>query len=166
MKFFDYSEFLTVNRIQKGSYDPFMIISSRVEDFAQKDHSKKIIMEFMIENKLDLSAISMNIKIISLLENEKSSYELLSEILLDFISYYVNDIDFSLISLEDQKIILFSILNLQTINTSKLWYELILYVSKKYQKLSDIDDDYLEEFTMLSKKYIKLRSEILEVITE
>lgn len=137
-----------------------------VNNFSKNKEGKKVVMDYAIDNNIDLSSINENIIKLAFLHSNYFSYEILKEVALIEIESFINDEKFLKLTLSTKKYILFLILNLSLIKRDKSAQEFILFCAKNYQTELNIDDEYLTEIKSLSDKYISLHEEIIEIINE
>ncbi|WHR55719.1 hypothetical protein PE074_01810 [Wohlfahrtiimonas chitiniclastica] len=134
-----------------------------VKEYIKTQEGKKLVFEYAIDNDLDLALLDDELYVQAIFASPKAREEVWLSSIQKTIKRYV-DQDTS--DLKLRKAILFALLNLENLLEDNSMKHLIKYAVREYQRQVNIDEEYLEELSNLSKKYIKLRSEILEVITE
>lgn len=134
-----------------------------VKEYIKTQEGKKLVFEYAIDNDLDLASLDEELYAQAIFASPKAREEVWLSSIQKTIKKYV-DQDTS--DLKLRKAILFALLNLENLLEDNSMKHLIKYAVREYQRQVNIDEEYLEELSNLSKKYIKLRSEILEVITE
>ncbi|MBS7834036.1 hypothetical protein J7620_03590 [Wohlfahrtiimonas chitiniclastica] len=134
-----------------------------VKEYIKTQEGKKLVFEYAIDNDLDLASLYDELYAQAIFASPKAREEVWLSSIQKTIKRYV-DQDTS--DLKLRKAILFALLNLENLLEDNSMKHLIKYAVREYQRQVNIDEEYLEELSNLSKKYIKLRSEILEVITE
>lgn len=134
-----------------------------VKEYIKTQEGKKLVFEYAIDNDLDLALLDDELYVQAIFASPNASEKVWLSSIQKTIKRYV-DQDTS--DLKLRKAILFALLNLENLLEDNSMKHLIKYAVREYQRQVNIDEEYLEELSNLSKKYIKLRSEILEVITE
>lgn len=134
-----------------------------IKEYIKTKDGKKLIFEYAIDNDLDLSSLDEELCARAVFASPDAREQVWLSSIQKTIERYVSE-DTS--DLKLRKAVLFALLNLENLLEDNSIKHLIRYAVREYQKQANIDEEYLEELSNLSKKYIKLRSEILEVITE
>lgn len=157
-----YAEYTTNRRFSEGSY-----VEHEATKLAVKTEGKQVILKYIMEHDLDLSMASdSKFQSFVILGSElgKQAYK-------NFIDKTVNEWEVWKASLgeittAEEKNILFLLLVLKEFYSDLEMIELYDYGAKKFQQIAKIDCEYLEELTDIAKKFLRIRKDALEIITE